>query len=434
MQNNHIKTIMVLIILGFLILTCNFPLSISKPKTSYKDFDLLDNNLCSLQLIVVPDDFPKIQEAVDHATEGDTIFVRNGVYHEKIIIDKQIYLIGENRTNTIIDGNNTFNSIIYLNADNIFIKDFSIINGKNGYHNAGIRGYYNRSSDCNFTTINNCIIANNENGILCYGDNFNIANTRFENNSNGINLFFSCNNSIISNSFVNDGIILIESFKNNLRNNTVNEKPLIYLENKNDEIINKKTGQIILVNCDSILIQNQILSTINAGVIIYGSYDCTIYNNSFFNNKKGIYLFDSYYNLFYNNTFSNNCYGFYEEVSQNNEIINNSFSDNINAIYISGYNHIIERNHIINNQMGLKIWFGGENFILKNNFIDNEINAYFSNFLRGKHNIWHLNYWGKSSFFPFLINGEICLSSSELCFPWFNFDWNPAKELYDMGD
>ena len=30
--------------------------------------------------IVVPDDYPTIQEAVGNATAGDTVYVRNGVY------------------------------------------------------------------------------------------------------------------------------------------------------------------------------------------------------------------------------------------------------------------------------------------------------------------------------------------------------------------
>jgi pectin methylesterase-like acyl-CoA thioesterase len=35
--------------------------------------------------ITVPDDFPTIQTAVDHAFAGQTIFVRDGVYLEQYI-------------------------------------------------------------------------------------------------------------------------------------------------------------------------------------------------------------------------------------------------------------------------------------------------------------------------------------------------------------
>ena len=41
--------------------------------------------------IVVPDDYSSIQEAVDQATQGDTVFVRNGFYYNQtVIIDKAI--------------------------------------------------------------------------------------------------------------------------------------------------------------------------------------------------------------------------------------------------------------------------------------------------------------------------------------------------------
>ena len=54
--------------------------------------------------ITVPDEYPTIQAAIGNATDGDTIFVKKGTYHENIGIDKQVSLIGEDRDSTIIDG------------------------------------------------------------------------------------------------------------------------------------------------------------------------------------------------------------------------------------------------------------------------------------------------------------------------------------------
>ena len=54
--------------------------------------------------IVVPDDFSRIQEAINHASEGDTIYVKKGVYHENVGINKSIILMGEDRDFTTIDG------------------------------------------------------------------------------------------------------------------------------------------------------------------------------------------------------------------------------------------------------------------------------------------------------------------------------------------
>ena len=56
-------------------------------------------------LIRVPYDYPTIQEAINHADEGDTIFVYNGTYSEpQVTLRKPLQLIGENKSTTIIDG------------------------------------------------------------------------------------------------------------------------------------------------------------------------------------------------------------------------------------------------------------------------------------------------------------------------------------------
>jgi len=53
--------------------------------------------------IVVPDDYPTITAAIGNATDGDTIFVRSGIYEEKTLeINKTVSLVGENANNTKI--------------------------------------------------------------------------------------------------------------------------------------------------------------------------------------------------------------------------------------------------------------------------------------------------------------------------------------------
>ena len=57
----------------------------------------------AVRTVVVPDDYVTIQEAINHASVGDIVFVKHGTYYENAIVNETILLIGENRENTIVD-------------------------------------------------------------------------------------------------------------------------------------------------------------------------------------------------------------------------------------------------------------------------------------------------------------------------------------------
>ena len=54
--------------------------------------------------IVVPDEYSTIQEAIDVADDGDTVFVKKGTYQEQVLeINKSILVLGEDKSKTIIN-------------------------------------------------------------------------------------------------------------------------------------------------------------------------------------------------------------------------------------------------------------------------------------------------------------------------------------------
>ena len=61
--------------------------------------------------IIVPDDFSTIQEAINAASDGDIIFVRNGTYYENVVVNKAVSLIGQDSNKTIVDGNGGFSAV-----------------------------------------------------------------------------------------------------------------------------------------------------------------------------------------------------------------------------------------------------------------------------------------------------------------------------------
>ncbi|HSV50007.1 MAG TPA: hypothetical protein VLH35_06790 [Candidatus Acidoferrales bacterium] len=78
-----------------------------------------------VNVITVPDDFPTINQAIQNASDGDTIFIKQGTYNETIIIDKAVTLRGEDTNRTIINGNTTA-TVIQILHDNVTITGLTI--------------------------------------------------------------------------------------------------------------------------------------------------------------------------------------------------------------------------------------------------------------------------------------------------------------------
>ena len=74
-----------------------------------------------------------IQEGVNNATTGDTVYVYNGTYYELVTVYKQLDLIGDSRENTIIDGGGS-GTIVCVDEEiyEVNISTFTIRNGKYG--------------------------------------------------------------------------------------------------------------------------------------------------------------------------------------------------------------------------------------------------------------------------------------------------------------
>ena len=72
--------------------------------------------------------FKKIHDAIDFSSDGDTIFVRKGVYNENLIIHKSIRLIGEDKYTTIIDAMKKPRHIVVVEAPNVEIRGLTVQN------------------------------------------------------------------------------------------------------------------------------------------------------------------------------------------------------------------------------------------------------------------------------------------------------------------
>jgi nitrous oxidase accessory protein NosD len=76
-----------------------------------------------------PNNYSKIQDAINASSDGDSIFVYDdsSPYHENLIVEKSITLTGEAKETTVIDGNKaSYTGIICITADFVTIKGFYI--------------------------------------------------------------------------------------------------------------------------------------------------------------------------------------------------------------------------------------------------------------------------------------------------------------------
>ena len=80
--------------------------------------------------IIVPDQYPTITSAIENASPGEKIYIKTGVYHENLIIEKPLSIIGENKENVIIIGKGNLErgkqTVISLQANHVNIQGLTI--------------------------------------------------------------------------------------------------------------------------------------------------------------------------------------------------------------------------------------------------------------------------------------------------------------------
>jgi len=222
-----------------------------------------------------PGNYTKIQDAINNASDGDTVFVYDdsSPYVENIVIDTSISLIGEDKNTTIIDGAIDGHGV-NITADNVTVIGFTIQNCSNG---SGIC----ISSNNNRITDN--IISDNMVGIgTYYGNPF--EPPAFP--SSGYNTI--TNNLIIRNEGGGIGL--------SGQNNTVN-----------GNIISQTDYGIMLAVAVANNISNNIISENENGIFIAASYNNMIYRNNISHNEKlGVSNFCTSSDIIFQNNFIGN--------------------------------------------------------------------------------------------------------------------------------
>jgi len=184
----------------------NYPIAIDT------DAQFLETSVIAAQnIILVPEDYPKIQDAINAANPDAIIQVKAGIYYEMLFVGKPLTIMGENKNTTIIVGR------IKVFSNHVIVKGFTIRNAPTLF--CGITVYSNSN-----VISENIIKDNGEDGIwLWYNTNNNtISDNLIEGNTFcGMSLDNSTNNMITGNVITNHehGLMLTNSENNTITGN-----------------------------------------------------------------------------------------------------------------------------------------------------------------------------------------------------------------------
>jgi len=444
-----------LLLISMLALALNIQLGKSQPTTWTVDDDELA-------------DFHTIQEAVNAASDGDTVFVFSGTYYENVVVNRTLSLVGENRETTVIDGNmsgwstvdvkasgvvitnftirNNFLGVWLSNSPNITVSRNNITNNQVGFvlhfspnctisgnyisnnseygihlfhspnitmsgnvmkdnkYGFGVEGYelshfmlsidasnfvdgkpvyylvnqknlvINSSThpevgylglvNCTNMIVEDLTLTNNGQGLLlAYVNKSRITENNITNNEYGIWVSYCSNNSIVENTFVNCGLYILEPYGNEISDNLVNGKPLVYLEGVSDYVI-QNAGQVILINCSRIRVENLDLSKATAGVWLWRTNSTKIVGNNITNNLWGFSGFSPVWSIsgeslnctISGNNITNNRFGVWLSSFPHSTLSGNYVSYNEYGVHIADcHNSTISGNNVLNNVLGILV-------------------------------------------------------------------------------
>jgi nitrous oxidase accessory protein NosD len=329
-------------------------------------------------------DYTSIQDAIDNASDGDTIFVYNGTYYGNLDIDESINLVGESNKNTIIktkgDGD--------INPSILFPWYFNVTGEIWCHSSVSINGFRFDDFCLELLKSNNTIFDNifNSSSILIYGADNIISNNIIINNTDDM------------------GLIVFEP-RSNISGNIFE---------------NNRYG--LLLTQDGHVVSNNVFSQNEYGFLLYPfsglmwyekpSGNVIVMKNLFIDNTCGLYLFRYLLHL-----------AFWSHINYNNFIGNNQHARFLVNIFPFKTAISVKYFPLIKTERMDTRW--------RNNYWDDYIGVGIK-IIPGKIGILCLSenidtippnlddFWSPV-FAPFF--GGI---------PFVNFDWHPAKEPFDI--
>ena len=329
------------------------------------------------------EDFTSIQDAINGASSGDKIIVKDGTYIENLYVNKSLTIRSENgNENCKLKALDSTSPIFYVASSYSEISGFTITGAKEGF---GIL----------INGVDHCYISDNNISNNSFGIYLNHARSGVD-CFNPVTRFFSSNNKIKNNIVSGNygGIWLNNSINNNIEKNVVlnNEYGITPRHSSNNNIIrentvisNKKYG-LVFYNSSSNLVKDNNISNNYYGIYISGGINCynTINDNQISNNNdSGISIWGGYscYNVIRENTALNNRYGIFlkgKSILHNSITDNNASSNREDGIHMTNSDENDIEYNIFNSNQNYGIYLNNSknNKIRSNTALNNKYNFY----------------------------------------------------------
>jgi parallel beta-helix repeat protein len=247
----------------------------------------------------------------------------------------------------------TLTDNIMSDADGIVIERDNITLDGAGYTLQGIEGYVYTgialSGRVNVTVKNmeikdfdsGIILESSSNNSICENNvkvsysgiylmdssNNSVTRNNITSKEIGMQLGWSFDCSIVGNTFTKCGLFVMSSQGNLVAGNLVNGKPLVYLEGMRSDYTVDYAGQVILINCRYIRLENLEIRDALIGVELWQTEDFSITRNTITANLLGIMLWISD-GIITENNITDNQRGILTFGSYSVSIFHNNFKGN----------------------------------------------------------------------------------------------------------
>ncbi|MBO0888025.1 right-handed parallel beta-helix repeat-containing protein [Candidatus Bathyarchaeota archaeon] len=321
----------------------------------------------ALAVVHVPGDCPTIQAAIMAASEGATVQVAPGVYHENPIIFKSLTLLGSGADRTTIDG-----EISASFASNVTIEGFRVFNTRD-QNGAGILFI-----DSPFGVITDNLIVGQRNSLSSgpYGikiqqsPNTTIRGNKIQEEAFGISLQSSpasiLRSNIMDNNTLNFGVL--DSYAQNIdSSNLVDGRPIFYGQLTETSQIPNDAGYIGIFNAHDLQIGPFSTANVGEGILVVNSTRIKITQFQALKDSTGIRIINSSLVSFTDSVVTNAdlCNGAELLNTFQSTVSNNTFLCNEGVGLSSSSNNTIIKNTCTCNH-GLSLYYASGNTIAGN--------------------------------------------------------------------